>query len=322
MPNSYLHDKAGIEQCGDPINAAPLASRCVRARGHLGFHNNGNGAAWGQPRCDFRFTSALRCTLPDAHAGSHHTDAVKQAPRTGQQLAEELFKSASNRWSSLDRWASLSAEQPAEPGVWRPGRQQPRNFYEGDRYVGVAFDPVDTRRVIDAMNAPAAGSELREVQKKLDDQISISRQLRQLRDNVMRDLRRSEELIEQMDDTERETKQRTDHKISVLSQRLDDTIAKADTIAVQQAERFRQLGKALDVDISGQTWDDLIRRVAQLKSELNREDGYRERAESAELALVQAECDAVDSTQPDCPMKCLRVAGHRGTHVDGAGGAW
>lgn len=253
MPNSYLHDKAGIEQCGDPINAAPLASRCVRARGHLGFHNNGNGAAWGQPRCDFRFTSALRCTLPDAHAGSHHTDAVKQAPRTGQQLAGELFKSASNRWSSMGtaEWGT--------PGAWRPGRQQPRNFYEGDRYVGVAFDPVDTRRVIDAMNAPTISSELRD---------------------------------------------------------------KADTIAVQQAERFRQLGKALDVDISGQTWDDLIRRVAQLKSELNREDGYRERAESAELALVQAECDAVDSTQPDCPMKCLRVAGHRGTHLDGAGGAW
>jgi hypothetical protein len=313
MPNSYLHDKAGIEQCGDPINAAPLASRCVRARGHLGFHNNGNGAAWGQPRCDFRFTSALRCTLPDAHAGSHHTDAVKQAPRTGQQLAEELFYPASNWWASMGTAeASLSAEQPAEPGVWRPGRQQPRNFYEGDRYVGVAFDPVDTRRVIDAMNAPTISSELRD---------------------------------------------------------------KADTIAVQQAERFRQLGKALDVDISGQTWDDLIRRVQLQRTDARdkvadyrernstlarmyeQSSGEREDAES-EVARLKAEneslrpevkrlADSRDEVRTQltklqvnsqCPSllptgatdaqlmiyerKCVRVNGHAGAHIRTNGSAW
>lgn len=249
-----------------------------------------------QPRCPARHEASTAqrgvpvtygCGLPAGHAGSHQAERLHDGPLVWGQapLAGELFKSASNRW------ASMGTAESAEPECG---------------------DPAPNGASVCALPKGHDGGHRN----------AWSRQLRQLRDNVTRDLRRSEELIEQMDDTERETKQRTDHKISVLSQRLDDTIAKADTIAVQQAERFRQLGKALNVDISGQTWDDLIRRVAQLKSELNREDGYRERAESAELALVQAECDAVDSTQPDCPMKCLRVAGHRGTHLDGAGGAW
>lgn len=282
-----------------------------------------------QPRCPARHEASTAqrgvpvtygCGLPAGHAGSHQAERLHDGPLVWEQapLAGELFKSASNRWSGLDRWASVSAAeawpfgQPAEPGVWRPGRQQPRNFYEGDRYVGVAFDPVDTRRVIDAMNAPAASSELRD---------------------------------------------------------------KADTIAVQQAERFRQLGKALDVDISGQTWDDLIRRVQLQRTDARdkvadyrernstlarmyeQSSGEREYAESEVTRLkTENEClrpevkrlaDSRDEVRAQltrlqvnsqCPSllptgatdaqlmiyerKCVRVNGHAGAHIRTNGSAW
>jgi hypothetical protein len=265
-----------------------------------------------QPRCPARHEASTAqrgvpvtygCGRPSGHAGSHQAERLHDGPLIWEQapLVGEQFKSASNRWSGLDRWASVSAAELVEPqcgdpapngasvcakprghaddhrnawstaewgtpDAWRPGRQQPRNLYEGDRYVGVAFDPVDTRRVIDAMNARAAGDrKVVKLLEQIEDLKSVAQQLRQLRDNVTRDLRRSEEQIDEMDDVAREAKQYTDHKISVLSERLDTTIAKADTIAVQQAERFRQLGQALDVDISGQTWDNLIQRVAELR---------------------------------------------------------
>lgn len=270
-----------------------------------------------QPRCPARHEASTAqrgvpvtygCELPAGHAGSHQAERLHDGPLVWEQapLAGELFKSASNRWSSMGtaEWGT--------PGAWRPGRQQPRNFYEGDRYVGVAFDPVDTRRVIDAMNAPTISSELRD---------------------------------------------------------------KADTIAVQQAERFRQLGKALDVDISGQTWDDLIRRVQLQRTDARdkvadyrernstlarmyeQSSGEREYAESEVTRLkTENEClrpevkrlaDSRDEVRAQltrlqvnsqCPSllptgatdaqlmiyerKCVRVNGHAGAHIRTNGSAW
>jgi len=51
---------------------------------------------------------------------------------------------------------------------------------------------------------------------------------------------------------------------------------------VRSSARFRELGKALDVDISGQTWDNLLQRVKQQRTERNE---WARRADKAEASL-------------------------------------
>jgi hypothetical protein len=133
---------------------------------------------------------------------------------------------------------------------------------------------------------------------------------------------------------------------------LDDTCERLNMVNVKSSDRLRKLGAALGVDISGQTWDNLIQRVAELKKSAgsvwsmgqpsgrlgeqgvtfslpytattplaSRVDELTKRVDALE-SPGQNCLNRYSATGPGRNLVCALQAGHAGSHVDRTGASW
>lgn len=73
--------------------------------------------------------------------------SAPRAPRTDALSVDELAGIATDVARQAIRRAAAS------PGPYRVGNHQPRNLYRDQTYIGVMFDPADTARIANVLNA-------------------------------------------------------------------------------------------------------------------------------------------------------------------------